>query len=86
MGVETWSELTDVRSVLRSTDVQDESEETEGLVSSFSSCHLSSRFMARVTSEDMREEKRDEGKDLDEVKVTYADRQLLCLDQWRPEE
>lgn len=44
-GVETWSELTDVRSVLRSNDVQDESEDTEGLVSSFSSCHLSPRSM-----------------------------------------
>lgn len=47
IGVETWSELMDVRSVLRSNDVQDESEETEGLVSSFSSCHPSSRSMVR---------------------------------------
>lgn len=46
-GVKTWSELTDARSVLRSNDVHDESEETEGLMSSFSSCHLSPWSMVR---------------------------------------
>lgn len=40
-GVKTWSELTDVRSVLRSNDVQEESEEEEGLVPTFSSRHPS---------------------------------------------
>lgn len=46
-GVKTWSELTDVRSVLRSHDVQEESEETEGLVSSVSFCHPSPRSMEK---------------------------------------
>lgn len=46
-GVKTWSELTDVRSVLRSNDVQEESEEAEGLVSTFSSCNLSLRSMVQ---------------------------------------
>lgn len=46
-GVETWSELTDVRSVLRSNDVQEESEETEGLVFTFSSCNPSLRSMVQ---------------------------------------
>lgn len=44
-GVETWSELTDVRSVLRSNDVQEESEEAEELVSTFSSWNPSPRSM-----------------------------------------
>lgn len=36
-----------MRSVLRSNDVQEESEETDGLVSTFSSCNSSLRSMAQ---------------------------------------
>lgn len=46
-GVKVWSELMDVRSVLRSNDVQEESEEAEGLVSTFSSCNPSPRFIVQ---------------------------------------
>lgn len=44
--LEARSELTDVRSVLRSKDVQ-EAEETDGLVSTFSSCETRPRSMVR---------------------------------------
>lgn len=85
-GVETWSELMDVRSVLRSNDVQDESDETEGLVSSFSSCHLSLRSIVREWQATRmwgvvkKKKKREMGEKIwMRWKVTYAERQLLCL-------
>lgn len=45
-GVKAGSELTDVRSVLRSSDDQEESEETEELLSTHSSCQPCLRSMA----------------------------------------
>lgn len=47
-GVEARSELTDVRSVLQSNDVQEESEDRDGLLPSSSSCNPSPRSIARV--------------------------------------
>lgn len=47
-GVKAGSELTDVRSVLRSSDVQEESDETEELLSTHSSCKPCLRSMAMV--------------------------------------
>lgn len=46
-GVKTWSELTDVRSVLWSNDAQEESEEEEELVSNFSSWNPSTKSMVQ---------------------------------------
>lgn len=42
-GVKARSELTDVRSVLQSNDVQEESEDRDGLLPSSSSCNPSPR-------------------------------------------
>lgn len=81
-GLETWSELMDVRSVLRSNDVQEESEETEGLPSSFSSRHPPLRSMVRgwqATRTWGAVKMRDGVKGFGWVKVTFGEGQLLSL-------
>lgn len=85
-GLRIWSELIDVRSVLMSNDVQEESDEPDGLVSTFSSSNLSRMSMMQEGKwengimEDKKEKDEDEwqrknDKDLDEAECIGG-----CLD------